>query len=116
MIAEYNKVGSNFIERTYVATVPVTVAADAESPMSAAASDRQITVTHDERLSQLGTVTYSFAVADEDKPYIEIDGNGAYTVKPGDVEKQVTVTVKVLVGGSQHGDALTVTIEVPAKA
>ncbi len=61
-------------------------------------------------------MTYEYVVSDADKPYIEIDGNGAYTVKPGDAEKQVTVTVTVSVGGSQHGDALTVTIEVPAKA
>lgn len=114
VIAEYNKAGSNFIERTYVATVSVTVAADAESPMSAAASDGQITVTHDERLSQLGAVTYEYVVSDADKPYIEIGKNGAYTVKPGDTDKTVTVTVNVLVGGSQHGAALSVTIAVSA--
>ena len=112
VIAEYDKAGSSFNGRTYVATVPVTVAADAESPMSAAASDGQITVTHDERLSQLGAVTYEYVVSDADKPYIEIGKNGAYTVKPGDTDKTVTVTVNVLVGGSQHGAALSVTIDV----
>lgn len=104
VIAEYDKAGSNFIERTYVATVSVTVAADAESPMSAAASDGQITVTHDERLSQLGTVTYTYVEKVEgDKPAVlDLTPNGAtcgYAVKEGVTGTHtVTVTVTVKVG------------------